>query len=675
MIRYPRAALTVLLVALIVATPLAYAASNGPVAQGGPALGSDTGVQVTVETDGQLASASPFTDPDSDGQAEGVDPYGTGVVRSESSGAIVPLSDGDLSGSQASVDNLDVSGTTVTLDPANKPAVIIGSDATSVSFTNDVDSGDQDTDITYSAPQGGSVTAGAEGLEPSQSYVIYDSGSGSQLAISSADSSGRLVATGLPGGDRSIYLRKGGSAPVIDGGTASPTGTGVTNTTLTIDVSDEDFSEPLGDVLTATWYADGGAIATTSASSNGTISFDWDGVTVGSHDWAVAVEDKYGNRVNSSTFSFTTVTTLEIADEIDGSSIDGNAEGISATAYTESDVYTVSTDSNGDLDLSGLPFNKVTRLVIEDTSDSTGSYDYRKRTVTLETLGEQRTVYLLRQSAGIQNLFTLNDVTGEYPTDNTTLVVKKAVPDGSGSPPFVVVTGDSFGAANEVGTYLEQGARYRLIIRNENTGQTRVLGDYTPSVSGTVELDVDRVRFPQPEGDGISYVVEEIEESGTQYVVFKYNDPEGKTTDLEVTIHERGNESNVLASYDLGSTNKVRIKEPVPPSEEGTEWVAKWNATRAGSESQSINPVGGDFGLNIPVGSQFLGMISIVLTGFVGALYQNRTATIGAIVMNLFMGVLMIFQLINMPPVLWWAASLIALVGHIRATGTVAEYS
>ncbi|RYJ15025.1 Ig-like domain repeat protein [Halogeometricum borinquense] len=97
-------------------------------------------------------------------------------------------------------------------------------------------------------------------------------------------------------------------APSADGGSASPQGGEETNNedvTLSVPISDSDFSTPQGDSVTVDVYLDGEIVDTQTITSNQTVSTTVTELEDGNHTWHVETTDEYGEATTSSTWNFT----------------------------------------------------------------------------------------------------------------------------------------------------------------------------------------------------------------------------------------------------------------------------------------------------------------------------------------------------------------------------------
>jgi len=143
-----------------------------------------------------------------------------------------------------------------------------------------------------------------------------------------------------------------------------------------------------------------------------------------------------------------------------------------------SDSVTRSTTS-GQIDMTGLPRNESFVVVV--SADG-----WADRQIYVESLYEQQTVYLLNNSVDqVDRTFDYTDYSGNYPQEDTVMLFQRPINDQ-----FRTIQGDIIGATGEYRVTLESGQRHRIVLLNTESGETRIQGPYTTSVSGTQEIEV-----------------------------------------------------------------------------------------------------------------------------------------------------------------------------------------
>jgi hypothetical protein len=142
--------------------------------------------------------------------------------------------------------------------------------------------------------------------------------------------------------------------------------------------------------------------------------------------------------------------------------------------------------------MTGLPTGRP--FVVVANADG-----YYSRRIYVQSLVQTQTVYLLPESEQAVNpSFTLRDYSGEYPPDETVMLIQRAL-NRSGSLEWETVEGDYFGATGQFPAQLRYNVRHRLVLINTQTGDQRVIGPYTPvsdaertitvQTNGTIRLD------------------------------------------------------------------------------------------------------------------------------------------------------------------------------------------
>jgi hypothetical protein len=311
---------------------------------------------------------------------------------------------------------------------------------------------------------------------------------------------------------------------------------------------------------------------------------------------------------------------------------------------------------DGVVNLAGLPADA--RFAVVVSADG-----YYRRRVIIDSLFEQQSIYLLNESKpAVEKQFVLNDVSGNFPAQSTRLYVQRPI---NNSTTYKTVAADYFGATSAFSTFLQTDQRYRLIVENDQ-GDRRTLGSYTPVAAGVEPLRIEGVSLYRESQAGITANASTrfVNNSTQRQVVVRYRDPAAATSSYTVEVYERGNESNVTYSEQV--TGPVQNYSAYVDVENSTNYVVNWSATRGGQQISGARPVGGgDLGLRIPLPAQWLGTIGLTILVFVGSLAGERYATHLALAVVAFAGVLMYLAVVDIFLPLWWAGLLIAAGGHL----------
>jgi hypothetical protein len=424
---------------------------------------------------------------------------------------------------------------------------------------------------------------------------------------------------------------------------------------ISIDLNDSDFGLAQGDNVTVTpTNESGGQIGTQVLSANGTVTFSYDALA-GENVIEWTATDEYGN-TGTYTQTFTTPANLYIRPEGDPDAlVSGPNASIQVRFYASENVYTRTT-SDEVVNLAGLPADA--RFAVVVSADG-----YFRRRVIIDSLFEQQSVYLLNESAtAVEKKFVLNDVSGNFPAQSTRLYVQRPIKN---STTYKTVAADYFGATSAFSTFLQTDQRYRLVVENDE-GDRRTLGSYTPVAAGEEPLRIEGVGLYRESQAGIiaNASTRRINNGTQRQVVVRYRDPAAATSSYTVAVYERGNESNV--AYTEQVSGPVQNYSAYVDVENSTNYVVNWSATRNGQQIGGLRPVGGgDLGLRIPLPTQWLGTIGLVIIVFVGSLAGERYATHLALSVVAFAGVLMYLAVIDLFVPGWWGALVIAAGGHL----------
>lgn len=615
---------------------------SDPVQQSGDVTYSAAdGPRVTLQGDYNFSGSSVFQDSETiDWTSE------QGNITLSSQGRTNVTVD-QIKGEWTNTSNLDVSGANLTINPEDKRQAGVGGDADRFMF-RDYRVDDGTADLVYGGASG-STTLILYGLPSDTAIILRDTASGDVLGGGTTSNTGVLRVTGLPNSNHTVELQTSDGDPEFDAATASPTGDQSTAPSeLSINVSDPDMP---GETVTVDFYHKNESessyelVGSDSRSTAGEVSTTIDGANLssGSHEWYVVAEDEAGQTHQSKKFEFGIADELRFYNESNPGELLDNTS-ITATIYADDRVFNRST-TNGTIPLRGLPAG--TELVI--TADADGFYS---RHIVIEELAEQQSVYLLPENASsVEVRFKIEDKTGEYPKESTEVIVKRPI-TVNGSTTYQVVAADEAGV-NGFTTNLEEGVRYRLVVRNDD-GDERVLGAYTASVSETVVLTIGQLDFGANSDDDVyQWGASWKNASGTESVRFNFSDPTNSTENLHVEIYPRGNESAaILDSTFDGPYGTLGVSELVPENKSGTTWVVEWSASRDDTTINGRRVVGPDAGSpGVPLAGMWKSVASVGMLLVFGGLFGGIRADLGAVIVSLLGGLL------------WWLGWMPAAVG------------
>lgn len=251
---------------------------------------------------------------------------------------------------------------------------------------------------------------------------------------------------------------------------------------LSIDVSDADFETSQGDSVTVDFYdGDGNQLGSDTVSQNGsTATANYSDPAGGANGWYAVATDSYGNTVTSQNFSFNAPAEIEIRSEQTGELLTNVDVTLQFYEQSETDAIYTPTVTGGTADMTGLPADENFIAVAEADG-------YVNRRIFIDSLIETQTIYLLDNSAdAVAVEFELDDFSGQYQQATSVLVVEREI-NGAYTP----IQGDFFGAAGSYSATLVRDTRYRLRIRNLETGAETVIGTFTPQTSGEETLTIE----------------------------------------------------------------------------------------------------------------------------------------------------------------------------------------
>lgn len=320
-------------------------------------------------------------------------------------------------------------------------------------------------------------------------------------------------------------------------------------------------------------------------------------------------------------------------------------------------------DNDGELDLTGLPIDEQ----FSATAECAG---YHNRTVVLNDLSQQETMFLLDKTvSSLENRFTVEDRTGNFPAEETEIIIQKAInrSEYGGEPAgfsWTSVAGDDLGADEAFTVDLEEDARYRVKVQNEG-GDSRILGAYRPTSAGDINLVIGSVVLDPDDDAGLpEWSGNYTNETDPSQVNFEYNDSQSNTTTIWLEIFEFNNESNKLlsnSSFTNGPYGTFSNTQNVPSDEEDTTWVIRFTAERTGAETIQQEIVVGPQQPLLPALPTYL--VSILFVGtmwIVAGLFSQLNGHIGALVVA---GMGAIFFYVDLvPPELGSSVMILSLI-------------
>lgn len=532
-----------------------------PISDGVP-VSSPSYVLVTVEGDSCMDLQTAW--PDSDTIAITTDAGNMTIASSDPGEATVHKD--NITGTWTYVSGIFATSSDITLDPADKQSIAVGGSIQSVEFTSasNVEIDDNSKDFGYSSS--GAAIIELSGVESNTAIGAYDQ-SGTLVGYGTSDSSGNLRIENLESGTYDVELNAlNPSTPTLSN--PSPEGDLSTPPSqISVDVNDTDFPN---DEVDITIDLDGSQIHTETITANQSVSVSLpqSGKNGGVHTWTVEAEDQYG-RTDVESVEYSVPDTITIRNETNHSEIIDSPIESTVRFFGEDQIYTRTT-SDGTINMTGLPVDQDFIVEIEPTGN------YTSRTVYIQSIYEQRSVYLLNESAynTIDARFQLEDPTGQYGSD-TVLFIQKPITI-NGTTTWQTIHADEFGTEGVTAT-LQEDQRYRTKIQNP-AGEVQVIGPYRSDLSETVTI---RPGTPTIELGDFQDGWAANAELDNRTLEYRYSDPDMSTDSVTVWVHEKGDTSTTLQPnetyFNLGNFS---AQSTLTENESEKTWVVNFVVER-----------------------------------------------------------------------------------------------
>jgi hypothetical protein len=658
-----RRALVAIVLAALLVSGGAIAASYLFTAGAGTTYETGSGLEVSTSVNHGVESSNPFS---------GSDSVTINDVTFSATGQANVTVD-RFEGTWTNVSAVDASSNDITINPNDKPQATVGGSVTALSFRDTMSLSDDEAAFVYSA--GGTGTVTINGLAANTDYTAATA-SGTELDSGTTDGSGSATISVSSATDAKVILFTD-QAPVVDAASASPSGGEVVQTrnpTLSINVTDREFGATQGDTVTATAYdaSDDSQIGSTTLNANGTASVTWSGAVGGSNSYYWIIEDNYGESVQTQEFGFKLPDELRIYQETSPNKLIQSGINVEVTFFAADTVITRST-SDGVLNLTNLPVTD--QFVVRANPDSGG---YLSRRIVITSITEQQEIYLLNSSkSGVttaDTTFQLQDSTGSFGASETRLFIKRPIRkdydgDGNSTTRFQTVSADVFGATARYPTTLQDTARYRLVVRNED-GNSRTLGAFRPDGSRIYNVPVGQVSLSG--GDStFSFQTRIEEQDGNEVLKIIYRDEEGLTESLNWSVHVRGNESRVISTgVEPGPINTyvatVDINDSAERSYNTTFEIVRDGETVQGSDlSGGITAFAGDW----PIEQRWLSLLGYIAIVAMGGLMVIVNGRLGALATAGFAILLTMAGIVAIPTPLLGAAAMTAVLFNVAGRG------
>ncbi len=585
--------LAAVLVAVLLLASGATAYSAIFTAGGGTSYEAGSGLVVETTTDHGLDGTNPFTD------SETI--YIDGV--SISSSGTADLTADQFRGEWTNVSSVDASTSEISIDPDDKPASDIDGDVTALSFRETTLDDDQ---VAFEHSSNGPGTVSVHGFDADREWTAATT-DGEVVDTGTTDGSG-VAGVNVDSASNEQVILFENDAPEIDNSSASPTGGGVVDSvpTLSINVSDKQFATEQGENLTVEWFVDGEKRGETAVGGNGTASYELGSIDGGEHTWHAVVTDSYGGETTSQTFNFSAPAELRVFSESNPDQLIDDNVSLRVRFFASGNEDVVEREvTDGTVDLAGLPADQ--RYIVTVRANDSDQWTYRR--IVVDSLIETSDIYLLNESEDhSQIIFELDDPTGQFPPEETTLYVEKPITkdyddDGETETRYQVIAGDTFGASGDFPAILQNDARYRLRVETSDGESSRILGYYSASGSTVEQLQIERV---EPGGDsdqGVSFRATIEGDEGDQQIAIRYNDFSESTEYVEYEVVDEN--GTVVVPNTTREVNEFADIYPVPaeygddPAFEVNYHVVREDRSQAGTIGIGrLSGIGDRFGLD-----------------------------------------------------------------------------
>ncbi len=404
------------------------------------------------------------------------------------------------------------------------------------------------------------------------------------------------------------------------------------------------------------WHVDGEQVATGATPT-------WTPSDNGVHEITLEVEDDQGQTDSESKSVFVGANdmfTLYIRDQANPEElINGTNVTVSVTFYSGNETITRTT-SDGSVDLTGLPADET--LVATARADG-----WQNRRILIRDITRQQSIYLFRDNTSAAEVtFLLEDKTGNFPSTSSQLIIQRSMNySGTSGSEWQTVLGDYFAADQSFTATLETGQRYRLIIRNDE-GDQRVLGSYIAEESETTTLTIGTIVWDPGDDENVQFDARLRQDE--DQLRLEYNDS-AQTDRLEITVYERGNESNVI--YETTEHNIGEYVETLPltDNESDMNLVVEVYGNRSGEDFNSTVQLGEVPEQPLPIDSRWLSLMGQVLIVATTGLVAGVLHRTGGIIVVSMAFVLSWFGWVVIHPAALGFAGFLALFSAVKPLG------
>jgi len=587
-------------------------------AGGGATYETPSGFVVTSAVDHSVGYDNPFS---------GSDSVDINNVTFEASGGDLTVD--QFEGTFTNVSSIATNGTTVRVNPGDKPAVNISGSVTAIDFREPSLAQPNRVEFIYSASGDGSITV--SGLPTVTSWAAASSGSVIDSGSTGASGTATISLSAASNSEVEIFAP---DAPTV--APVEPTdGAELTNPTtdIAVDVDDADFGQPT-DEVNVSIYADGARIHSENITSAGEVNTTHTFASGGEHTWYATATDATGRTTQTATQTVDVVAELRVLNESAPEQLVDETEVEVQFAGSEQTITRSATD--GTVSFQGLPLDEQFEAIVR-------AEGYETRTIVLPSLLEQQRVWLLPNSASsVQVRFRLQDATGTY-TQRSELYIEKPI-EIDNQTRYRIINSRQFGV-DGITVNLESDTRYDLRIRNQQ-GDTAQLSTYSASISETVTLEPSAATVEKPEDQAVGYEIGYDQDN--EQINIEYIDPAEQTESLTVSVKSRDGEDVLREEQTYSDANSLSLSVPTGGKLNKT-YLVNVTGDRAGDQIEISQPVGPPQRDLVPTGlsEQWKNVAGIFLVLLIGGVFSTLNAAVGAMVTALFGGLLWFFGILS----------------------------
>jgi len=437
--------------------------------------------------------------------------------------------------------------TTATINPSDKSAVELSGAVDAFAYSSSHTADDGSADFRLSTSGQATIVVRDSGLTQSSDFELIGVNGDPVTGDVSVDSNGDATITvNASESDRDVKVISDAAAPTLTSFEPSGAVSGPT-VDFSVDVDDGDLSSR-SESVDVEFSTGGTTLNSQTITQASAVTASTTPAVGGTIDVQATATDDFGETT-------TATTTIKTPDELiirnqsaPNQLVNNTTANVSVEfiGQNSGQVFTRTT-STGRIDMAGLPIDEpfIARV---------SAPGFTTTRVRLQSLFAQSEVFLLPSSATTVDIqFRLNDNTGQFPAKTTVVSIEQII-EQNGTTEFKRVAADEFGASPTRTFTLEDGARFRIRIRNDG-GEVRELGSITADRAKTVPLDVGELQF------GVSD--KGLEEGRYQAnatrlnntLTFVYQDPANATDGITVRIVQSDNRS--VALFELSRDGQV----------------------------------------------------------------------------------------------------------------------